>query len=209
MAQDQESQLHAEGRQRRPIRPVTAVLMEAGRRSVRTGPIIAKRCPLNFEQARSQWEVEKKKFLGANFGCLRDVSPAVLSIGAQPGPRRNWPYYFDTATEIGPEEGSRSAPIGTPSRHPFCRYFNAFPTFGVGSRLGAETHERLLRRWREVANRHVVDHPSTQRGHLSHHTISFLRIGSGQPQSSQTGAASRQAHSPPAQAGSLCAGHAQ
>lgn|SRR5580693_916533 len=78
MAQDQESRLHAEGRQGRPIRLVTAAHMEAGRRSVRTEPTIAKRCPLNFEEARSQWEVEKKKFLGANFGCLRDVSPAVL-----------------------------------------------------------------------------------------------------------------------------------
>ena len=50
--------------------------------------------------------------------------------------------------------------------------------------------DKLTVPWREIANRHVVDHPSTQRGHLSHHRISCLMIGSGQPQSSQTGAAS-------------------
>ena len=67
----------------------------------------------------------------------------------------------------------------------------------------------LLGCWREVANRHVVDHPSTQRRYLSYHGNSCLMIGSGQPQSSQTGASLNQPHSPPAQAGSLCAGHAQ
>src|SRR6202011_5458688 len=69
--------------------------------------------------------------------------------------------------------------------------------------LGNRVDVGLLGCWREVANRHVVDHPSTQRGHLSHHRISCLMIGSGQPQSSQTGAASRQVHSPLAQAGSF------
>ena len=69
--------------------------------------------------------------------------------------------------------------------------------------LGNRIDVGLLGCRREVANRHVVDHPSTQRGHLSHHRISCLMIGSGQPQSSQTGAASRQVHSPLAQAGSF------
>src|SRR5436309_2503182 len=64
--------------------------------------------------------------------------------------------------------------------------------------LGNRVNVGLLGCWREVANRHVVDHPSTQRGHLSHHRISCLMIGSGQPQSSQTGAPSRQAGYPPA-----------
>src|SRR5438477_11887136 len=61
----------------------------------------------------------------------------------------------------------------------------------------------LLGCWREVANRHVVDHAATQRRHLSHHGISCLMIGSRQPQSSQTGASSRQARYPPALAGSF------
>src|SRR5271163_256388 len=46
----------------------------------------------------------------------------------------------------------------------------------------------LLVCWREVANGQVVDHASTQRRHLSHHRISCVMIGSGQPRSSQTGA---------------------
>jgi hypothetical protein len=69
--------------------------------------------------------------------------------------------------------------------------------------LGNPVDVGLLGCWREVANRHVVDHPSTQRRHLSHHRISCLMIGSGQPRSSQTGAALRQALSPLAQAGSF------
>ena len=69
--------------------------------------------------------------------------------------------------------------------------------------LGDRVDVGLLGCWREVANRHVVDHAATQRGHLSHHGISCLMIGSGQPQSSQTGATSRQVHSPLAQAGSF------
>jgi hypothetical protein len=52
--------------------------------------------------------------------------------------------------------------------------------------------------WWTALDGHVVDHPSTQRGHLSYHRISCLMIGSGQPQSSQTGAASRQARYHPA-----------
>jgi hypothetical protein len=75
--------------------------MEAGRRSVRTEPTIAKRCPLNFEEARSQWEVEKKKFLGANFGCLRDVSPAVLKA-------------FRAALSEGPEEAIQKVITANP-----------------------------------------------------------------------------------------------
>ena len=35
----------------------------------------------------------------------------------------------------------------------------------------------LLRRWREITNRHVVDQPPTQRSHPSHLTRSCLRIG--------------------------------
>jgi hypothetical protein len=101
MAQDQGSRLHAEGRQGRPIRLVTAAHMEAGRRSVRTESTIAKRCPLNFEEARSQWEVEKKKFLGANFGCLRDVSPAVLKA-------------FRAALSEGPEEAIQKVITANP-----------------------------------------------------------------------------------------------
>src|ERR1700730_7397314 len=37
--------------------------------------------------------------------------------------------------------------------------------------LGNRVDVGLLSCWRKVANRHVVDHPSTQRGHLSHHRI--------------------------------------
>ena len=69
--------------------------------------------------------------------------------------------------------------------------------------LGDRVDVGLLGCWREVANRHVVDHAATQRRHLSHHGISCLMIGSRQPQSSQTGASSRQARYPPALAGSF------
>ena len=56
---------------------------------------------MNFEQARSQWEVEKKKFLGANFGCLRDVSPAVLKA-------------FRAARSEGPEEAIQKVITANP-----------------------------------------------------------------------------------------------
>lgn len=69
--------------------------------ALRTEPIIANRCPLNFEQARVQWEVEKKKFLGANFGCLRDVSPAVLKA-------------FRAALSEGPEEAIQKVITANP-----------------------------------------------------------------------------------------------
>src|ERR1700738_2848376 len=44
---------------------------------------------------------------------------------------------------IEPRGGARPASIGTPSRHLFARDSDAFPTFGVGSRLGAENTPQL------------------------------------------------------------------
>src|SRR5271155_4335238 len=50
------------------------------------------------------------------------------------------------------------------------------------SRCGILGADRVLQRahgWREIANRHVVDQPPTQRGHLGHHRVSCLTIGFG------------------------------
>src|SRR5208282_2891230 len=49
----------------------------------------------------------------------------------------------------------------------------------------------LLRRRRQIADRHVLDHASAQRAHRSHLKISCLRVGCDTP-SSQAGEPSRQ-----------------
>jgi hypothetical protein len=45
--------------------------------------------------------------------------------------------------------------------------------------LRHRVHIGFLGCWREIANRHVVDQPPTQRGHLGHHRVSCLTIGFG------------------------------
>src|SRR6476660_191845 len=69
---------------------------------------------------------------------------------------------------------------------------------------------RLLRRRRQIADRHVLDHAAAKRADLSHRKTSCLKgWASKNPRSSQTGGNYCDRPLTAAPAASLCAGHAQ
>src|SRR3954452_15483676 len=69
---------------------------------------------------------------------------------------------------------------------------------------------RLLRRRRQIADRHVLDHTAAKRADLSHRKTSCLKGWAAKnPPSSQTGGGYCDRPSTAAPAASLCAGHAQ
>ena len=60
-----------------------------------------------------------------------------------------------------------------------------------------------LRRRRQIADRHVLDHAAAQRAHLGHRGSPVLRVGRRHPRSSQTGDLRLSDHPTPATAGSF------
>src|ERR1700736_267535 len=72
--------------------------------------------------------------------------------------------------------------------------------------IAAELRNRAdigsLRRWREIADGHVLDHTATQRAHLGHLKPSFQEVGCN-TQSSQTGGQSHDLATPAAIAASF------
>jgi len=58
----------------------------------------------------------------------------------------------------------------------------------IAAELGDGMKVRSLRRRRQIADGHVLDHTAAQRAHLGHRGAPVSRIGLQQPQSSQTGA---------------------
>src|SRR5512136_1471382 len=77
---------------------------------------------------------------------------------------------------------------------------------GGAPEIAAELRNRMdvgsLRRWREIADRHVLDHAATQRAHLGHLKASCPRGGCN-TQSSQTGSQSHDLAAPAAIAASF------
>src|SRR5262245_49963047 len=78
----------------------------------------------------------------------------------------------------------------------------------IPTELRYRTEVRLLRRRRQIADRHVLDHAAAKRADLSHRKTSCLGAAKN-PRSSQTGGNYCDHPLIAAPAASLCAGHAQ
>src|SRR5262245_31224236 len=60
-------------------------------------------------------------------------------------------------------------------------------TAKIPAQLRYRAEVRLLRRRRQIADRHVLDHAAAKSADLSHRKTSCLKVGCENPQSSQTG----------------------
>src|SRR5262249_44509315 len=58
--------------------------------------------------------------------------PSLCRNNAQEGPHGKVTYCIAPASEVGPFRGSRSAPIGTPSKNEFVEVIQGFLMFRVG-----------------------------------------------------------------------------